>query len=277
MPIDTTLTHEMPFQEAGPNGPIPGGQENAETQETPDTPPKSGDLGVPTAEATDAPTEEGARPEWLPKKFKTPADMARAYADLERKQSTPKAPDAAKPKDAPAEPAPSGPLDLTKYTAEFTDAGTLSDASYTELEQKGLPRAVVDAYIDGLRAKGESIVSTAHAELGGSEQYAAMVEWAKTNVDKGELDVFNAAVKSGDPAQTMFAIRGLKAQFAAAGGARFQPPQRRLTGRPGAASGGEAYGSQAEVTADMSTYKYKNDPAERARVMTKLARSDIKT
>ena len=42
---------------------------------------------VPTAEDT-APETADTRPEWLPEKFKTPEDLAKSYAELEKKMTT---------------------------------------------------------------------------------------------------------------------------------------------------------------------------------------------
>ena len=39
---------------------------------------------------TELPEEQSDRPEWLPEKFKDPADMAKAYSELEKKLGQPK-------------------------------------------------------------------------------------------------------------------------------------------------------------------------------------------
>ena len=45
------------------------------------------------SEAKQYRSTEDTRPEWLPEKFKNAEDLAKAYSELEKKQSTPTEPD----------------------------------------------------------------------------------------------------------------------------------------------------------------------------------------
>ena len=78
-----------------------------------------------TPENPESDTDE--RPEWLPEKFKTPEDMAKSYAELEKKMSGGKEPEAPATEDTPAE-IPTN--DDAKEAA--TNAGLDFDALQTE-------------------------------------------------------------------------------------------------------------------------------------------------
>ena len=47
------------------------------------------------------------------------------------------------------------------------------------MEQKGIPRNVVDQYIEGQKALVTNVQNQVYNSVGGKEQYAEMVNWAK--------------------------------------------------------------------------------------------------
>jgi hypothetical protein len=226
------------------------------------------------------------RPQWLPEKFKSPEDLAAAYAALESKlgkpKDTPAAPDA-KPTEPPkAKGIPEAPadadaaakaavasagLDFDALSAEFAAQGALAEESYQKLEAKGIPRNVVDNYVNGVKALGAQYDTALYSEAGNETQYNAMVTWATSNLSLEEKKAFNSAVDSMDQGKAKLAVAGLKARYVAANG---QAPT--LLG--GSASSGQVgYASTAEMTADMRKPEYQKDPAFRARVRAKVAAS----
>jgi hypothetical protein len=67
------------------------------------------------------------------------------------------------------------------------------------------------------------------------------------------------------------AVAGVYQKFSAA-----RPTEPKLfSGSTSQATTGEAYESVAQLTKDMATPEYKSDPAFRAKVQAKLARSNI--
>lgn len=231
---------------------------------------------VPASNSTDS--EE--RPNWLPEKFKSPEEMAKAYAELESKLGKP----ADKPEDKPAEtPDPSTAteddagkalsergLDLTEFSNEFSEKGELSAESYEKLEKAGLTKDIVDQYIEGQKARASQYESTVKGEVGGDEKYGQMVEWAKGNLSAGEISAFNKAVSSGDVEQARLAVLGLSTKYSKANGSE---PQRTVGG--GKASSGDVFESTAQLTEAMKDPRYKSDPAYRAAIQNKLARSSV--
>lgn len=221
--------------------------------------------------SSDAP--EG-RPQWLPEKFKSPEDMAKAYAELESKLGQPK--QDATPSDKPQ--APENPqqelqkqgLDMNEFSQEFAAKGELSPESYEKLAKAGFDKNLVDDYIAGRQARAAQFETSIKAEVGGDERYGEMLEWAKANLTPAEIAAYNSAVSSGNADQAKLAALGLSAKFGKAVG---QEPQRMLGGQR--AGGDDVFESTAQVTEAMRDPRYKSDPAFRAKVQAKLARSQV--
>lgn len=169
--------------------------------------------------------------------------------------------------------APPPRLDLEKYTAEYGTHGSLSEASYAELERAGIPPELVDAYVDGQQARAEQTKQSVYAVVGGADEYAALLAWAKDTLTQPEIESFNALANSADLNGFRLAVSGLHGRYQdEEGGTR---AKTRITGDGGGGSSGGAYGSWAEVTKDMRDPRYKTDETYRSSVAAKLARSPL--
>lgn len=226
------------------------------------------------AEGPDTNTED--RPEWLPEKFKSPEELAKAYAELEKKQSKPaEAPKAEVPpaeanEQQVADELQSKGLDLSEFSAEFSQKGELSPESYEKLEKAGYPRNIVDQYVEGQKARAALYESEVKSVAGGDQQFSEMVDWAKSNLTPQEIAAYNKAIDSGDPAQAKLAVSGIYQRFSTA---RPQEPNLFKGNTSGPSS--DVYESIAQMQKDMSSPDYKTDPAFRAKVQAKLGRSNI--
>jgi len=208
------------------------------------------------------------RPEWLPEKFKSPEDLAKAYSELESKLGKANTTEEAQ---GEAEEAMSNAgLDYEAFAQEYSENGSLSDEAYKALENAGIPQHIVDSYIAGLEAQSTMMRGEVLEAVGGEEAYTEMVDWAADNLDEGQIDAFNATLESGDVNQIKMAITALQAQYSQSTG---NEPSRTVTGR--AAGEGPVYESVAELTRDMGDPRYMEDPAFRSKVEAKLARSNI--
>lgn len=225
-------------------------------------------------------TPDPNRPTWLPEKFKTPEDLAKSYAELEKeftkvKQSQGQPPANQPPKDSikidESGKAMVGNLDVSKYNNEFAQTGQLSEASYKELEGMGLPKAMVDAYIEGQKSLATSFVADVQSSVGGAEAYTQILTWAKTNLSKEEITAFNNVCENGNIPQVKLAVAGIKAKYEAANGKDPNLTRGDKGGSP--AVGG--FRSYAEVTQAMSDPRYQTDPAYRQDVMDKLRTSKL--
>lgn len=261
-------------------------------------------VSIDTSQATPQPTleEEAAkydtpasednqsetRPEWLPEKFKSAEDLAKAYSELEKKlgskpkeEAKPEAKSETKkdtsdseetePEKAARDAAENAGLNFDDLSAKYWDKGTLDDSDYAALEKSGIPKNIVDQFIAGQEAILNTTRSQVFESVGGEDTYVAMTEWAAENLSEAEIDAYNRAVNSNDLSMVQMAVKGLKAQYAASEG--FEP-KRNVTGG-NAKKGADVYRSIAELEKDINDSRYKNDPAFRRDVESKLARSDI--
>jgi len=233
-----------------------------------------------------APAPKAEKPEGIPDKFWDAekgevrvAELAKSYTELEamkgqkaeekkpEEQATETKTDEQK---AAEEAVNNAGLNFDELSAEFGSNGALSEESYAKLEKAGIPKAIVDSYIAGQQALGETITTQIMAPAGGAESYQEMVKWAADNLSHEEKVAFNKAVDSGDVAQAKLAVTGLAAKFKEA-----NPDEGKLLkGKPSGASV-DAYESLAQLTADQKDPRYKKDPAFRKMVEQKLARSTI--
>jgi|TARA_R110002096_G_scaffold355973_1_gene549200 hypothetical protein len=218
------------------------------------------------------------RPEWLPEKFKTPEDMAKSYAALEKKMSGGKdteataeeTPSEIPTKDDAKEVASNAGLDFDAMQLEYGSNGSLSDETYEAINKSGIPRDVVDSYIAGQEALATSIRTEMFSTVGGEENYGSMMSWATNNLSGAEIDSYNNVMGSADQNQIQLAVRGLNAQYQADTGSN---PSLLSGDTP--ANAGSKFESVAQVTAAMRDPKYKTDPAFRKTVEAKLARSSV--
>lgn len=230
------------------------------------------------------------RPEWLPEKFKNVEDFVKSYKELETKLHTPKddpqgntdgdpkGEPKADPTDDPAKATQEdvsdflgeNGIDYLALSQEYAENGSLSDEAYKSLEKIGIPKYIVDSYIDGQNAITTQIRARAFDIVGGEEEYGAMVRWAQANLSQGEIDSFNASLDTRDPDQAMFAIKGLASQYRSDVG----KAPKLVTGDTSGNSAG-AFQSLAELTQAMADPRYSKDPAYRQAVSEKLRRSKV--
>ena len=107
--------------------------------------------------------------------------------------------------------------------------------------------------------------------VGGDENYKNMLEWAGSNLNQQEIDMFDAVMQRGDALGAFFAIRSLAYRYNDAAGYE----GKMLTGNAPKTSGSQ-FRSQQEVVQAMSDPRYESDPAYRKDIMDKLERSNVK-
>lgn len=229
---------------------------------------------TPVTPETPETSETPERPAWLPEKFATPEDMAKAYGELETKLSAPKA-DTPAATETPATPeaqaqeaVANAGLDFASLTTEFGETGAVSEASYEALAKSGIPREVVDGYVAGQMAIAAQLTSSIYSSAGGEEAYTAMLSWAGDNLAAADVDAFNAAIDSGNVNSMKLAVAGLKAQYAAANGT-----EPTLLGGGEGTQSNTVFADTAQMTAAMRDPRYKTSEAYRAEVAAKVARS----
>lgn len=227
------------------------------------------------APADGQPAAQGGEPELILGKFKSVDDMAEGYKALEAKLGQPKADaqsgqdGAQSGDDAAAKAVADAGLNFDELSNEFAEKGELSQDAYAKLEKAGIPKAVVDIYIQGQQALVERLQTTAFAEAGGEDAYTAMTQWATANMSDAEIDAYNRAVNSNNPDVIKLAVNGLKGLYQAANGS-----EPNLIGGDQGEASGSVYESWAQVTQAMRDPRYSKDPAYRRQVEQMLARSN---
>ena len=224
-----------------------------------------------TGSSVEEPQEEDSpvaedRPEWLDEKFKSPEDMAKAYAELQKKLSSAEE-STEEAKDNTVEGAQQEVI--ANATLEYEQTGKLSEGTYEALENIGLPQSYVEEYIQGQEALRTVSITELHNSVGGQEEFDNMISWASESLGEGEFDVFNSMGSTGTPEQRSMAIKGLHARYS------FESNSPSL--KQGTTSGNavKPFSSTKELQRAMSDRRYSEVPAYREEVEKRLSVSSI--
>lgn len=233
------------------------------------------------------PASGDAGGELLAGKFKTQDELVAAYQELLAKsegqsqgdagsaegatQNPPASSDAADgTDDGAAQALEQRGLSLGDFEAEYALNGSLSEDSYSKLEKAGIPKEMVDRYIDAISFKADAMRQEVFGITGGEQGYQAMAQWAAMNLSEAELKAYNEVVEGKDFNAAKIAVTGLYAKYGQSVGLE----GRRIEGTP-PSSVADVFTSNAEVIVAMKDPRYKNDPAYRDSVSKKLARSNV--
>lgn len=255
------------------------------------------------------PEADQNRADFLDPKFKTVDDQAKAYKDLQseftktrqelaklkgektsdeqqKPPEEPKNPEDLKVKDAETnkqddaakKAADAAGVDLAPYQQEYAKTGDVSEDNRAKIADglKSLfgenARSIVDEFIESRKVVHQNDTRMYMDAAGGTENYQAMVTWAKGSMSKEQIAVYNSQMDSGDRHSIMFAIDSLKAKYEAANG---KLPQRRVsaTSRPSGNTAG--FQSAAEMTRAMKDPRYKTDQAYRDEVSARISQSNF--
>jgi hypothetical protein len=236
-------------------------------------------------------------------KFKSPQELEKAYLEAQKLISQ----RGQQPPDAEAGPAPEqytpelgkqlygdavssaieaaaiNPLEMAQKVQAGQDVSAYVDAL---VEKGGLPRDLVQAYLDGVRpaaaapapaAAGQlsdADVAEIKAAVGGDQEFARISQWAVSNLDPQDLADYNAAVDSGNKEAARFALKAIRSM--AQGGTAGEP---QLIGGGTAARADVFVTSQQAVDAlnkrsESGKLLYEVDPKYRAWYEKTMARSN---
>ena len=216
------------------------------------------------------------RPDWLPEKFADGSELAKAYSELEKKQSQPKEEEIADKvktteqlKINKEKVEKETNISLDSFYDEYSEKGSLSENSYKHLASKGLDKTVVDSYIAGQQALADKHVTAIHSVVGGQDSYNNIVKWASDNLSKNEVQAFNQTMDTGSLDQAQLAISGIQAKYNAV-----NKEPSLFSGEKADSSRG-AYRSVGEMLRDINDPKYASDSAYRADVEAKVKASNV--
>jgi len=218
-----------------------------------------------TEESVEAVPEEQTqedRPEWLPEKFKSPEDMANAYSELEKKMGAGANEDQQEeegettneeeqPDDSTKEDTNTNDVIVEASKEFFENDGVISEETYKNLAEIGLPKELVDSYAAGQQALQQSEEGSIKSVTEGN--WDQMAEWAANNLSPEEVNTFDEIVQNGTVEQAKLATKGLYAQFKAENGVSPKLVQGAVSG-----SSTMPFKSNQELARAMSDPRYKS-------------------
>jgi hypothetical protein len=155
-------------------------------------------------------------------------------------------------------------IDYSELEGEYQESGGLSDATYDMLQDKGIPKQMVDAYIEGQEALQTKSLGDIYETVGGEDEYKGMIAWAVDNLEQTQIEAFNNSLANKD--QASFAIQGLHSLYKSG-----QAPNLVKGNTTRNRNGG--YASKQEMMKDMASPQYKKDSAFRAEVQRRVVLS----
>ena len=219
-------------------------------------------------------------------KFKDAEDLEHAYIELQKKLGDPsrEEPEAEADTTEPEEKEEEKEEEeeevdtefLNKLWTEAQEDDGISEETLKELD--GMSSSdVARMYLD-YRSENDQPVAQLTEEqsvqlkavVGGDKEYDSMIEWAKSNLNEQEINMFDEVLGRADPYSCFFAVRTLATRYLEATGSEGQ----LLTGKP-ASNKQDTYRSQAEVVRAMTDPRYEKDPAYRQDIYDKLERSNL--
>lgn len=176
------MTDRIEIKSSAPNGPTgPNDEEMAK---------KGEELMARNGQAPQAePEPQEEETPLLAGKYKSAEELEKAYVELQKKLGSPEPEQAEK---AAVEAV--GEADFLKMQEEYAEKGSLSEETFKSLEGRGIPRKMVEAYIEGQQALADRQTQAVYAEIGGEQEYQTLIQWASKNLDSDEITVFNGEV-----------------------------------------------------------------------------------
>ena len=161
-------------------------------------------------------------------------------------------------------------LDFNKYSTEYTESGKLSDESYKELADKGIPKELVDAHIAGQEALATKSIDGVLELAGGKENYSEMVKWASQNLSDTQKKAFNDAVDSGNTESIKTQVLALKSLYTDANGS---PPKNLIDGDLSSSTNTDVFRSMTELVQAQKDARYGKDRVYTQEILEKAMRS----
>ena len=223
-------------------------------------------------------------------KFKSQDDLLKAYQELQKKLGQPSeeaalesATDESTEETTDDDEQPE--LQETDATVdymqqlgkEYDETGSLSEEAIdrlAQMDQKQLIQSYLKYYQQSAQSAQQAqlqdaAVADIKQSVGGEQAYSEMIQWAGENLDPTEIDNFNAVTATNNPAAIRFAVEALNNRYRSEVG--YEAPL--ISGNKGS-SGPKPYRSNAELARDIANPLYHSDPAFRADVEARLARSN---
>jgi len=226
-------------------------------------------------------------------KFNNQSDLENAYKELEKKLHEPSDNQVQADDDTPPE-LPSDEVseasdgeESTSDEADVSDpqsnneregiasafeamqeAGEVTEGVYEKFSEAGIPKELVEHVQELTQYKQANELKEVTSEVA---DYPALQRWAGANLSESEIGIFDNIVENGTLEEMRFAVNNLNGRMQG----NTAPRQSRLIKADAIAQAEGGYESQAQMLADMSDPRYKQDSAYRAAVARKASKSNI--
>jgi hypothetical protein len=140
-----------------------------------------------------------------------------------------------------------------KWGHEIHTTGSITAETKNQIKARfGIPDQVVDAYIDGIKARQRQLADEASKIVGGPNELNSIIKWATDNLDDAEREAVNNGLKSPGWQNV---ILGLKARRESAN----PEPKTRIAASSGVPAGIKPFATSKEMVAAMRDPRYKYD------------------
>jgi hypothetical protein len=168
-----------------------------------------------------------------------------------------------------------GGVDVSEFSAEWEKTGTLSEESFSKLEEKGFPKQLVESYIKGVTSHANTLAEADVQEVlqvaGGPEKFQAISTWAKTNLSADDLAAYNSAIQM-NKATAKLAMQAVVSRYEAEFG---RAPKLLGGGAASSSTGVEAFENRSDMMKAMNDKRYGRDPEYTRSVERKVLNSKL--
>lgn len=161
-------------------------------------------------------------------------------------------------------------INYTELIAKHVEDGELSPEDFKSLEDAGLSKDQFLMMADAQKTIMLKNNDMLYSFVGGKENYDSLKSFAAEHLSDADIEGYNAAMASGNMKIAEMAVLGLNAM---AERERGRKPTVRLTSDGQAAGNDQAYPDQMSLIKDMNSKQYRNDPAFKANVDSRRAKS----
>jgi len=167
----------------------------------------------------------------------------------------------------------SSPVDWDDISDKLSATRALEESDFEKLTGMGIPREVIESYIELLETGNEAAQEKTIQYAGGQESIDQMFGWAQQNLTEDEIGNYNSILASPNWRMAVDSLR-VAAGMAGSSTAEDAEAPQLMEGASAPASG-TGFASSAEMISAMSDPKYKSDPAFRNQVRLRVGRSNF--
>jgi len=217
-----------------------------------------------SAAAITAAAETKARPDHVPEKFwdaekgEVRIDaLLKSYGELESGKAPAVDPAAAadstaKPDGDAAAAVEAAGLNWDDLGSKVNAKGELDATDYEALAKVGVPREVVDRYVQLVQGERAAATEAAYTYAGGKEATDALLGWAAQNLQKDQIEGYNAMLAGPNWKVALDTLKTLKGKTSPTAG---EPNLTHTPGLPGA-GGVVGYRSEDDMKVAMRDPRY---------------------